>query len=110
MPNRLPVGALVYRNALAAFLPSVLGIALVSAVLEAQTVTPASALPQSAEAVIASPTEPRRELKEGKVLRALRVRGAEPVIDGSLSDEVWSSADRAGDFVQRDPDNGKAMT
>jgi len=54
--------------------------------------------------------EPARALKEGKVLRAFRITGAPPVIDGSLDDEIWRLAQSAGDFVQRDPDNGIAMT
>jgi hypothetical protein len=54
--------------------------------------------------------EPARALKEGKVLRAVRIAGTPPAIDGSLADEVWMSADSAGNYVQRDPDNGAAMT
>jgi hypothetical protein len=99
MPHRLGAAGL-----------SILGMALIPQVLAAQTSLPASALPQSAEAVIASPTEPNRELKDGKVLRALRINGAVPVIDGGLSDEIWMEAARATGFVQRDPDNGKPMT
>jgi hypothetical protein len=54
--------------------------------------------------------EPARALKEGKVLHAARIAGPAPAIDGSLADEVWMAADWAGGYVQRDPDNGAAMT
>jgi hypothetical protein len=53
--------------------------------------------------------ESRRELKEGRVLHAVRIRGAAPSIDGVLDDEVWARAERASGLIQRDPDNGKAM-
>ena len=99
MPHGLAVGVV-----------SVLGIALAVSAVAGQSAPAAAALPQSAEAVLASPTEPNRELKEGKVLRARRVSGAVPIIDGSLSDEIWTGADRATGFVQRDPDNGQPMT
>jgi hypothetical protein len=89
---------------------SVLGIALVARAYAGQAEPAASALPQSVEAVIASPAEPNRELKDGKVLHAARINGALPVIDGSLSDEIWAGAARAAGFVQRDPDNGSPMT
>ena len=59
---------------------------------------------------VESSNEPARALKEGKILRAMRVGANPPAIDGSLNDEVWTSADSAGDYVQRDPDNGTAMT
>lgn len=57
-----------------------------------------------------SPTEPARHLKDGKVLHALRIAAESPVIDGSLGDEAWTLAETAGDFLQRDPDNGMPMT
>jgi hypothetical protein len=53
--------------------------------------------------------EPKRALKEGKVVRALRVT-MPPAIDGRLGDEVWTLAPHATGFMQRDPDNGQAMT
>ena len=53
--------------------------------------------------------EPQRELKDGKVVRAVRV-AAQPSIDGRLDDEVWILAAAATNFVQRDPDNGRPMT
>ncbi len=33
-----------------------------------------------------------------------------PVIDGTVDDEAWNVAASAGGYVQRDPDNGAAMT
>jgi hypothetical protein len=54
--------------------------------------------------------EPRPELKHGKVIRAFRITGTSPVVDGDLSDEVWSLAEQATGFTQRDPDNGDPMT
>ena len=59
---------------------------------------------------VESTNEPARALKDGKVLRAARIVGAPPAIDGSLTDEVWTAAAYAGDYIQRDPDNGAAMT
>src|SRR5688572_32058388 len=53
--------------------------------------------------------EPKRSLKEGKVVRAVRVT-TPPSIDGRLGDEVWTLAPHATGFMQRDPDNGQAMT
>jgi len=35
---------------------------------------------------------------------------AAPVIDGAIDDEAWSAASLAGGYLQRDPDNGTAMT
>ena len=56
------------------------------------------------------PNEPNRTHKQGKVLRALRITGTPPSIDGRLSDEVWRLAEVGSGLTQRDPDNGKAMT
>ena len=33
-----------------------------------------------------------------------------PVIDGKLTDESWAQVQPASDFIQRDPDEGKAAT
>jgi hypothetical protein len=54
-------------------------------------------------------SEPKRALKEGKVVRAVRV-SMPPSIDGRLGDEVWTVAPHATGFMQRDPDNGQSMT
>jgi hypothetical protein len=54
--------------------------------------------------------EPAQALKDGKVIHAMRITGAAPVIDGSITDEAWSAAETGGGYVQRDPDNGAAMT
>src|SRR5687768_2198081 len=74
----------------------------------AQTATPGPLTPLPASSVDIN--EPARALKEGKLLRAMRVRVTPPAIDGSLSDEVWTAAESAGEYIQRDPDNGVAMT
>ncbi|MGH7554082.1 MAG: carbohydrate binding family 9 domain-containing protein, partial [Longimicrobiales bacterium] len=66
-------------------------------------------LPVPDSAVYAA-NEPGRALKDGKVLRAFRIATAPPTIDGSLNDEVWSFAEWAGNYVQRDPNNGDPMT
>jgi hypothetical protein len=99
MPHRLVVAGLF-----------VFGIGLSPASTAAQGSLPAVALPASAEAVINAAGEPKPELKVGKVVRALRIRGLPPAIDGVLGDEVWTAAERATGFVQRDPDNGNPMT
>jgi hypothetical protein len=69
----------------------------------------ASDLPAPESSVYAA-EEPGRALKDGKVLRAFRIAATPPTIDGSLNDEVWSFAESAGNYVQRDPDNGNPMT
>jgi hypothetical protein len=53
--------------------------------------------------------EPKRALKEGKVIHAIRVV-TPPTVDGRLGDEAWTLAPAATGFVQRDPDNGQSMT
>lgn len=57
-----------------------------------------------------TPNEPAQALKEGKVLHALRLTVAPPVIDGAVDDETWNVAPSTGSYIQRDPDNGAAMT
>jgi hypothetical protein len=64
----------------------------------------------AAQPAIDGPGEPARTLKTGKVVHAVRIVSAPPVIDGHVTDEAWVSAPSATDFVQRDPDNGEAMT
>ena len=51
------------------------------------------------------PAEPAAEAKVGKVLRAFRITGSTPQIDGLLNEEVWAVADAIDDLVQVDPDN-----
>jgi hypothetical protein len=58
----------------------------------------------------AGPNEPAEALKQGKVVRAFRVTGTPPTVDGRLNDEAWTAADVVTDLVQRDPDNGKPMS
>jgi hypothetical protein len=62
---------------------------------------PARALAQSPSAG----TEPVVAEKAGKDLRAYRITGEPPRIDGRLDDEVWLLADSRDDFVQNEPDN-----
>src|SRR5688572_4757753 len=84
-------------------------ISLLHATASAQN-SPASA-PAASETpeFVYETNEPKRALKEGKVLRAVRVT-MPPTIDGRLGDEVWTLAPQATGFVQRDPDNGQSMT
>jgi hypothetical protein len=86
---------------------SFVAVALLAAPPAASSQSPA--IPLAVEPVYA-PNEPGRALKEGKVLRAFRIAGAPPVIDGRLDDEVWTLAESTGNFVQRDPDNGRVMS
>jgi hypothetical protein len=74
-----------------------------------QSVTaPQPVVPDNSAIYLAN--EPGRALKEGKVARAFRIRGAAPAIDGRLNDEVWTFAETISGFIQRDPDNGESMT
>ena len=84
---------------------SVLRILVVFIWMTVVAVVQAAAQTTSADA----PNEPNRAHKEGKVIHAYRV-ATPPSIDGRLSDEVWSAAERGTGLIQRDPDNGKPMT
>jgi hypothetical protein len=53
----------------------------------------ATCVPALAQApFVSAPTEPARELKEGKVVHAFRIKAVVPLIDGSLGDEAWMAA------------------
>ena len=80
------------------------------ATLTAQDAAPGASPASRADAIINSLAEPKPELKAGKVVRALRIHGAPPAVDGVLNDEIWNGAERLAGFVQRDPDNGEPMT
>ena len=54
--------------------------------------------------------EPDVPEKVGKELRALRITGAAPSIDGVLDDEVWAAAMAIEDFLQGEPDNMASPT
>ena len=41
----------------------------------------------------------------GKQLRAFRIAGESPKIDGRFDEEIWNVADKIDDFVQQEPDN-----
>ena len=49
--------------------------------------------------------EPFAAAKAGKFLRAYRILGVSPVIDGRLDDEVWALAGSMDDLVQWEPNN-----
>jgi hypothetical protein len=55
-------------------------------------------------------TEPAAQDKVGKELRALRITGTPPSIDGRIDDEAWTLAPIIDDLVQNDPDNMAAPT
>jgi hypothetical protein len=44
----------------------------------------------------------------GKELRAYRITGNAPEIDGNIEDEVWLAAGSIDDFTQQEPDNMSA--
>ena len=50
-------------------------------------------------------TEPFADAKTGKVLRAHRIVGDPPAVDGRLEDEAWQRAASIDDFIQWEPDN-----
>ncbi|MFQ6112706.1 MAG: DUF5916 domain-containing protein [bacterium] len=56
--------------------------------------------------LIASGVFASMPLTEKKVYVAQQVNPHPPAIDGRLDDAVWQKADWAGDFVQREPDDG----
>ena len=41
------------------------------------------------------------------ILRAVRVNGKSPVVDGDLSDAAWQQAPQFTDFTQHDPEDTK---
>jgi hypothetical protein len=49
--------------------------------------------------------EPAVPEKTGKELRAWKITGTPPIVDGMLDDEVWTLAETIGDMVQNEPDN-----
>lgn len=54
--------------------------------------------------------EPDVPEKRGKLLRALRLRGERPVLDGRLDDPAWAAADSIDDLVQWEPENMAPMS
>ena len=60
---------------------------------------------QDAPTVPSDAAEPAAEAKVGKALRAFRITGDAPQIDGRLNEEAWQVADEVEDFVQWEPDN-----
>jgi hypothetical protein len=57
-----------------------------------------------------SAVEPAADAKVGKELRALRIEGSPPRIDGRLDDETWSAAAKIDDLIQNEPDAMAAPT
>ncbi|MHC4108452.1 MAG: DUF5916 domain-containing protein, partial [Planctomycetota bacterium] len=57
-----------------------------------------------------SDNEPDVPEKVGKELRALRITGDAPQIDGRLDDAIWAVADSIDDLVQWEPDNMEPMS
>src|SRR5262245_50209142 len=62
---------------------------------------------QTPEETISEPDVPERA---GKELRAYRIAGAPPTLDGRLDDEAWRLAEAIDDMVQDEPDNMAAPT
>ena len=62
-------------------------------------------LPAELAAQSISGGEPALEAKAGKELRAARISGAAPRIDGTLDDEIWTRAAVLDDLVQNEPDS-----
>lgn len=54
---------------------------------------------------VAQSTEPVVAEKAGKELRAFRITGESPRIDGRFDEELWLAADSIEDFTQQEPDN-----
>ncbi len=64
----------------------------------------------AAPAAAQADKEPAVPEKAGKELRALRLSGDAPHIDGLLDDAAWALADSIDDFVQWEPDNMEPLT
>ena len=60
---------------------------------------------QDGSALPSDAAEPAVPEKAGKELRAFRITGSSPQIDGRLDEEVWAAADAIDDLVQGEPDN-----
>ena len=60
---------------------------------------------QDGSALASDAAEPAVPEKVGKALRAFRITGSSPQIDGRLDEEVWAAADTIDDLVQGEPDN-----
>ena len=71
--------------------------------------TVVAATAQTPSALLA-PSEPNLAEKADKVLRAYRLTGETPVVDGQLDDEAWVRAESVTSFVQIEPDNMEAAS
>lgn len=65
---------------------------------------------QSGADLVLDPGEPAAAYKQGKVVRAWRVTGAAPRIDGRLDDEAWVRAEIVAGLIQTDPNNLAPMS
>ena len=54
-----------------------------------------------------APAEDTTKLYARKSLRAMRITGAAPTIDGRLDESVWQTAPAGTDFIQIEPNPGK---
>ena len=81
---------------------AVLVLCALDAPVSGQSPRPAA---DQGQAVLSNPAEPDVPEKAGKVLRAFRITGTSPQIDGRLDEEVWAVADAIDDFVQDEPDD-----
>ncbi len=80
-----------------------LGVAVLAAALAVATSVSASVQDIASSPPVAAQAQP--------VLRVLRItEGDRLTIDGTLDEAVWTRAEPATDFRQRDPDNGAAAT
>jgi hypothetical protein len=72
--------------------------------LTAGALLAAAIFPIAASAQAPQSVEPAADAKTGKVLRAYRITGASPRIDGQLDDEAWTVAAKLEDLVQNEPE------
>ena len=67
--------------------------------------------PSSAEQAVAPAQHAASENSSRRIVVATRLAEGESItLDGRLDELVWSRAVPAGDFIQRDPDNGQSAT
>jgi hypothetical protein len=67
----------------------------------------ALSIPHAAQAQTPAPVPPAAARKE---IRAVRVQGRTPVVDGRLEDAAWAAAPVLSDFIQKQPVEGAQPT
>src|SRR5688572_26558844 len=90
-----------------------MGLAKARSVLSAcilATALSAPVLAQNVPEPSIDASDPAAEYKRDKILRAHRITGAPPRIDGLPDDEAWRLAQSVEGLIQWDPDNGDPMT